>query len=99
MHRAELTQLDLPRVWMQRGRENLPRIFHGAVSAKRAVIGFLTSAQQPPMYHCGAVVAPGDIIVNDPLPMHRRSEAPCQWGSMSLTSDDLTRSRESDCGP
>jgi len=87
--RAELTQIDLPRVWMQRGRESLPRIFHGAVIANRAVMGFLTSANQPAIYHCGAVVAPGDIIVNDARPMHRRSEAPCRWGSMSLAQDDL----------
>jgi AraC-like DNA-binding protein len=87
--RAELTQIDLPRLWMQRGRENLPRIFHGAVHASRAAIGFLTTANQPAAYHCGAVVRPGDIIVNDSLPMHRRTEAPCQWGAMSLTPDNL----------
>jgi AraC-like DNA-binding protein len=87
--RAELTQIELPRLRLQRGRESLPRIFRGAVNADRVAIGFLTDADQPANLHCGRMVAPGDIIVNDPHAMHRRTEAPCRWGGMSLTTDDF----------
>jgi AraC-like DNA-binding protein len=87
--RAELTQIELPRLWMQRGRESVSRIFRGSVNADRAAIGFLTEVNQPAKFHCGRVVAPGDIVVNDAYAMHRRTEAPCRWGAMSLTPDDL----------
>jgi AraC-like DNA-binding protein len=87
--RAELTQIELPRLWMQRGRESLPRIFRGSVNAERVAIGFLTDARQPAKLHCGRAVAPGDIVVNDTHAMHRRTEAPSRWGSMSLTPDEF----------
>jgi AraC-like DNA-binding protein len=86
--RAELTQIDLPRLWIQRGRETLPRIIRGAVSAGRAAISFVTAANQPESHQCGIVVTPGDVIVNSGS-MHNRTEAPCRWGSMSLALDDL----------
>ena len=86
--RAELTQIELPRLWLQRGRETLPRIIRGAVSAKRAAISFGTAAHQPESHQCGIVVARGDVIVNSGF-MHNRTEAPCRWGSMSLALDDL----------
>jgi AraC-like DNA-binding protein len=87
--RAELMQIDLPRLRISRGRESLPRIFHGAVDAKRVAINFLTAADQPAIYHRGRAVSPGEIIVNDLTSMHRRTNAPCQWGAMSLTREDL----------
>jgi AraC-like DNA-binding protein len=34
-------------------------------------------------------VGPGQIVVNSANLMHRRTEAACHWGSMSLTPDDL----------
>jgi AraC-like DNA-binding protein len=87
--RADLTQIDLPRLRISRGRESLPRIFRGAVNAERVAVSFLTATDQPAIYHCGRAVSPGEIIVNDSTSMHRRTDAPCQWGAMSLTSDDL----------
>jgi AraC-like DNA-binding protein len=87
--RADLTQVNLPRLLLQHGRETLPRIFHGAVNARRAAISFLADANQPAIHHCGMPVALGDIIVNDSLPMHRRTDAPCRWRSMSLTLDEF----------
>jgi len=86
---ADLTQIELSRLWMQRGRERLPRIFRGSVNADRIAIGFLTDENQPAILHCGRAIAPGDIVVNDPHPMHRRTNAPCAWGAMSLTPDDF----------
>jgi AraC-like DNA-binding protein len=41
------------------------------------------------MQHRGMEVLPGDIIINDTELMYRRTEANCDWGSMSLARDDL----------
>jgi AraC-like DNA-binding protein len=86
---AELTKIDLGRLWMQRGKESLPRIFHGAVSPDRAVIGFMTDSEQPECRHCGTDVSPGEIIVDDHNEMHRQTDAPCRWGAMSMTPEAL----------
>ena len=87
--RAELTKIDLHKLWMQRGREILPRIFHGAVSPQRAVISFLTDSDQPECRHCGTEVSPGEIIIDDQNELHRQTRAACRWGSMSLTPEEL----------
>jgi AraC-like DNA-binding protein len=87
--RAELTQIDLPRVRISTGRENLARIFHGAVDAKRVAVSFLAPADQAAIHHCGRLVSPGEIILNDSTSMYRRTDAPCQWGAMSLTREDF----------
>jgi len=95
---AELTQINLGRLWLQRGWENLPRVYRGTFHVDRAPIGFLTKADQPTFQHCGLEVAPGDIIVNDCRPMHRRTQAPCYWGSMSLPAADLAAMGEAVTG-
>jgi AraC-like DNA-binding protein len=74
---------------MQRGCETLPRILRGAVVPGRIAIGFLTDADQPANSHCGRMLTPGDIVVNDSDAMHRRSDAPCRWGGMSLSLNDF----------
>jgi AraC-like DNA-binding protein len=87
--RAELMQIDLHKLWLQRGRENLARVSHGAVIAERAAIGFLIGADQPAIRYCGIEVSPGEIMFNKWSSRHRRSFAPCHWGGMSLTPADL----------
>jgi AraC-like DNA-binding protein len=86
---AELTQVSMNKLWMHGAHEDLPRVYIGAVKPDRAAIGFLTRANQPAMQHCGMEVLPGDIIINDTDLMYRRTEANCDWGSMSLPRDDL----------
>jgi AraC-like DNA-binding protein len=87
--RAELTQITLNRLWMQQGHESLPRVLVGTVDPSRRVIGFLTGANDPAMAHCGLSVSPRDIIINSTDALHRRTEAACNWGSMSLPLDDF----------
>jgi AraC-like DNA-binding protein len=96
--RAELTQVTFDRLWMQRAHEKLPRLFVGAVSKDRAVIQFPTKAHQPPVQHCGMPVSSGEIIVDSWSLMHRRTEAACDWGSMSLTPNDLAAASEALAG-
>jgi AraC-like DNA-binding protein len=86
---AELTQVSMNKLWVHLAHEDLPRIYIGALKPHRAAIGFLTGANQPAMQHCGMEVLPGDIIINDTDLMYRRTEANCDWGSMSLSRDDF----------
>jgi AraC-like DNA-binding protein len=89
---AELTQVSMSKLWLHAAHEDLPRVYIGAVKPDLAAIGFLTRPDQPAMQHCGMAVLPGDIIVNDADLMYRRTEANCDWGSMSLTRADLEAS-------
>jgi AraC-like DNA-binding protein len=86
---AELTQINMNNLWVHGAHEDLPRVYIGVVKPHRAAIGFLTRANQPAMQHCGMDVLPGDIVINDTDLMYRRTEANCDWGSMSLPRDDL----------
>jgi AraC-like DNA-binding protein len=86
---AELTRIDLNRLWMQRIKEHLPRIAHGPVSSDRAAIEFPYGSGQPAARFRGVDVSPGAIVVHDTEPVHRRSFAASQYGSMSLTPKDL----------
>ncbi len=87
---AELTRIDLGRVWMQRARENLPRVLHYTTNGSRAPIIFLIDPDQLPMRHSGVKVAPGEVIFDGADPEHHnRTDAACHWGAMSLTPDDL----------
>ena len=84
--RAELAQIHLDKVWMQRGHENLPQVVVGEVKPVRKAITFLTSEQE--MVYCGQQVLTGSIIVHRSGTQHRRNAANRHWGSMSLSHDD-----------
>jgi AraC-like DNA-binding protein len=92
--RAELTTINLRRLWMQRSCESLARIGHGAVSPHWAAIGFLTDSDQPEITHCGTKVSSGEIIVNDQNEMHRQTTAAVRWGTLSMTPEDLADAGE-----
>jgi AraC-like DNA-binding protein len=88
--RAELTRVELPRLWIQRGRETLPRIAHSAVSAERPPIYFLPSADQTAMYHSGREVSFGEIVwAGAGSAHHLRSSGPCHWATISLPREAL----------
>jgi AraC-like DNA-binding protein len=87
--KAELTRIDLNRLWMQRGNESLPVISHGMLTADRAVIEFLARQDQPAYQLNGMEVSPGDIVLDDGRHLHRRCFAPRHWASMSLVPADL----------
>ena len=90
--RAELTQINLHRLWMQRGWEALPRVLHSGISANRSPIVFLADGKQRALRHSGMELSPGAIIIDGAhATRHHRGWGP--WASMSLTREDLAIAR------
>jgi len=90
--RAELTRVDFHRLWMQRFAENAPVIKYSAIHRQRSVIVFLTRSDQPEIHHGNMDVSADDIVAyGSGASLHHRTTAPCRWGSMSLTPDDLAK--------
>jgi AraC-like DNA-binding protein len=87
---AELTRIELPRLWLQRARESLPRIAHSVASVKRPPIFFLADAHQAAMRHSGRELSFGElVVVGSGSTHHHRTEAPSHWATLSLARDDL----------
>jgi AraC-like DNA-binding protein len=87
--RAELTQINLNQLWMQRFHEKLPEVYASKIRPGRRVIGFLTAANQPMLQHCGMGISPRDIVICNRDVMHQRTEGDCRFGAMSLATDDF----------
>jgi AraC-like DNA-binding protein len=87
--RAELTQINLNQLWMQRFDEKLPEVYASRVRPGRRVIGFLTAEDQPGMQHCGIELSPCDIVVSNYDVMHHRTRGDCHFGGMSLACADF----------
>jgi AraC-like DNA-binding protein len=84
---AELMQINLNQLWMQRGRENLPHLVAGTVRPVRKAISFLTKERD--MVYCGQQASLGSIIIQKTDAQHRRNGADRNWASMSLTLSDF----------
>ena len=88
--KANLTRIDLHRLWMQRGEETLGRLMHSALDRNRSSVFFLTDEQQPPIHKRKMEFSPGDIMFRAKgAEYYQRSFAECRWGAMSLPSNDL----------
>ena len=88
--RAELTHIDLHRLFMYRSDERLPRIMKVAPSGMRAGIVFATDPGEPSMLINGVEIADGQISRTGlDWEWYLRSSAPCRWGSVSLMPEDL----------
>jgi AraC-like DNA-binding protein len=88
--RADSTHIDLHRLFMYRSDESLPRIMKVAPSGMRAGIVFATDPGEPSMLINGVEIADGQISRNGlDWEWYLRSSAPCRWGSVSLTPEDL----------
>jgi AraC-like DNA-binding protein len=95
---AEITQIGMKRLWIQRFHVSLPQINTLAVKRGRRSIGFLTELDSTPFLHCGLQVSPGDIVVNRFDVVHQRSDANLHYGTMSLSTDDLDVAAEAIIG-
>src|SRR5690242_6032126 len=88
--RGEVARIDVDRLWLQRGRESLPRVVHSTVSKTRNGIFFLADAQQAPTHHTGKEFPPGCMMVYSAgAEHHHRSSVACHWAAMSLDLEDL----------
>ena len=88
--RADLTQIEMPRIFLQRSREWLPRVVSSVVSTERPPICFLADADQQAMRHSGADLSFGELmVVGAGSEHHHRTEAPSHWATLSMTRDDL----------
>jgi len=86
---AEITQVGTDRLLMQHFRVSSPQVCTIAYKAGWQSIDFLTEANSSPLQHCGVEVLPGDIIVNASDVVHRRSGPNLDYGSISLSLDEL----------
>jgi len=86
---AEITQVGTDRLWTQHFHVSSPQVCTIAYKAGRQTIDFLTEANSSPLQHCGVEVSPGDIIVSAPEVVHQRSGRNLDYGSISISLDEL----------
>ena len=86
---AEITRIDLHRLWLQRFSEDLPRVMHSTNVTGRVIITFLT--QSGPSLHRGGVeLGPTGIgLLGTAYSQFHRLSGPTNWGSMSLTEEEM----------
>jgi AraC-like DNA-binding protein len=88
--RASSTRIDLHGLWMHHFGEDLPRIMKVTPSGQRALIIFATGADQPAMQVNGIEISQNQIAkIGLDWEWYLRSRAPCKWGTVSLTPQDL----------
>jgi AraC-like DNA-binding protein len=86
--RGSLIKIDLCNLWMQSGWENLPRVIRASLGQKRTGIQFLADAGQPVLQHTGQELHTKAIAAFQPgAAFHVRSQSPCRWATISLTSE------------
>jgi AraC-like DNA-binding protein len=88
--RTTLTEIELHRLRLQRGRESLPRIANAALSADRLALFFLTGKDQASTRHNGRVLEFGEIATSTAgSTNHHRTDGSCHWATLAITRDDL----------
>jgi hypothetical protein len=95
---ATVPRLDFDRLWMQRGSESLPRIWHVGPSRERSIIGFLTGREAGAIRN-GVAFRLGDMAL---LGRHHDYNyltlGPVEWGAMSLPFADMAEIEEGYAG-
>ena len=87
--RAELTQIGMNKVWMQRFNLAQPLVSTSAANAERKVIGFLTDDGSPQLQHCGLKVEPHHMLVYGKDVLHQRSQRAFQYATMSVPTREF----------
>jgi hypothetical protein len=77
---AQLTWINLPRLRLVRGRENVPRIAFVTVVLGTVLVAFPTS-HNPPQVWSGGTLGPRDIVLlGRGQHIHQRTSRASQWG-------------------
>jgi AraC-like DNA-binding protein len=88
--RADMVQVDLGRLLMQRSSDSLPRIMRATIGPTRAPITFLGDMHQRSIHLGSTELRPGEIIVwSRNATGHLRTAEASRNASMSLTHEDL----------
>ena len=95
---AEIAQVGMNGLWMNRIHIALPEINTIAVKPGRRSFGFLTESNSSSLLSCGMEIRPGDIVINRPDVVHQRSDADFHYGTASLPCDDLAAAAEAIAG-
>ncbi len=95
---ADVSQIGIGGIWLQRIHISLPEVNTVAVKPGRRSIGFLTEGNSSSLLDCGQDVRPGDIVINRSDIVHQRSDANFHYGTVSLASDRLAVAAESIVG-
>jgi AraC-like DNA-binding protein len=89
---AELTRVDLGRVWMQRFKENAARMLQVAVSSSRSGILFRVAEDSTPFRHRGVDFDPETVVfLGEAAVDSQTTEGPVEFGAMSLAPAELAR--------
>jgi AraC-like DNA-binding protein len=91
---AEVTQIGMNGLLMQRIHVSLPGINTVAVKPGRRSFGFLTESNSSTLLDRGLEVLPGDIVVHSPDVVHQRSAAHLHYSTVSLPLDELAAAAE-----
>lgn len=86
---ADLTQIGMNKVWMQRFDLTLPLVSTVTASAERKAFGFLTNEESSQLKHCGLEVGPNDLLVYGNDVLHQRSQRRLQYGAISVPVNDF----------
>ena len=96
---AQLTRIDLNRLWMQRSQTNLPWIMDSANDPNRAPLLFLADADQASLGESGTEVSPGEVLFfRRGAKKHSWTSGPSRLATMSLTHEDLAAASEAISG-
>jgi len=97
--RAELTHVDLPRLWMQGNDRAGPSTVHSASLPRRIAIMFLADAEQATPYRNGMPLSADDLVIHRPgSNNHLRTPGPSRLVMMSLAPEDLAEAAQAITG-
>jgi len=97
--RAASTRIDLHQLWMHRFEEKLPRIMRITPSGSRVLLLFATDPAQSAMQVSGMEISQDQTaIFGLDSAYYLRSSAACEWGTVSLTPEDLAAAAEAITG-